>query len=230
MPKTKVPQRRFGIEIEVCFSNRENAQELIKKHRIIKGWCIDEDWSLTDEKTNKLVGCEYRAKDSRKLYYNKDCIDQIKEVIGIIKAHNGRVNKSTGIHVHVNCKDLSNKEISNVVVSFIEQQSKILREFKPLKYRIENACQTISPDVIPCLTPRLIRKIRTDETICMKTLDDNGDEFDFLTGRHYLLNIQSLPEHGTLEFRLFNSTLDISKIKKYIQFCINFVEQHRKGV
>jgi hypothetical protein len=39
----------------------------------------------------------------------------------------------------------------------------------------------------------------------------------------------ALNKHGTLEFRIFNGTLKINKIKEAIKFSINFCLKYSKG-
>ena len=43
--------------------------------------------------------------------------------------------------------------------------------------------------------------------------------------RYHCLNLHSLFSKGTIEFRLFNSTLHAGKIKAYIQFCLAITHQ-----
>ena len=209
-PKTKrtLENLRFSIEIEVEFPSKKDSQKLISKHRIIRGWALDYDGSLDN-------GAEYRPKDRNKLYWNEDSIDQIKEIVGLIKAHRGHIKGSTcGFHVHVDMTKFTNKEICNIIKAYIGQQNKILKQFNTLKCRLDYA-QRIPKDVIKHLTENNIQKVKKDD-------DCYRDIHSYFSERHFSLNVLSLNKHGTLEFRLFNGSIQIRIIKAYVKWCLNF--------
>jgi hypothetical protein len=216
-PKNKrtLENIRFAIEIEVEFPNKKDSQKLINKHRVIRGWSLDHDGSLDN-------GAEYRPKDSNKLYFNEDSIDQIKEIVGLIKAHRGHIKGSTcGLHVHIDMSKFSNREIINIIKSYINKQKKICKEFGMLKCRLDYA-QKIPKDTIKHLTENNIQRVKDGEI-------SYGDICDYLSERHYQLNVLALKAHNTLEFRLFNGSIQIRIIKKYIKWCLKFCLKYAKG-
>jgi hypothetical protein len=206
---------RFAIEIEVEFPNKKDSQKLISKHRIIRGWALDYDGSLDN-------GAEYRPKDRNKLYWNEDCIDQIKEIIGLIKAHRGHIKGSTcGFHVHVDMTKFTNREICNIIKAYIKQQNKVCKQFGMLKCRSDYA-QKIPANTIKYLTESNIQKIKNNEF-------SYGEGCEYLSERHYQLNALALNKHHTLEFRLFNGSIQISRIKAYVKWCLEFCIKYAKG-
>ena len=206
---------RFSVEIEVEFSDKKDSQKLIEKHRIIPGWALDYDGSLDN-------GAEYRPKDRTHLHWNEDSIDQIKEIIGLIKAHKGDIRSTCGLHVHVDMKDFTYREIANIIKAYIKDQNKICKEFKMLKQRLDYA-QKIPKSVIRYLTESNIRKVKEGQ------LEYGEGGCQYLTERHYSLNVDALHKHGTLEFRLFNGSIQIRRIKAYIKWCLNFCLNNAKG-
>ena len=208
MPKLKkeINKLRFGIEIEVEFPHTKDSLVLIAKHRIIRGWEIDNDGSLEN-------GAEYKPKDNNKLYYNEDCIDQIKEIIGLIKAHRGNIKPSCGLHIHIDMKNFTNKEICNIVKAFINRQDKIYRKFNVLKIRQDETAQKIPINIKRVIKEKIIQEIKDNE--CR----NNNNYFQ---DRHYGLNLLSLNEHNTLEFRFFNGTIQPKKIQSYLYWLLNF--------
>jgi hypothetical protein len=219
MPRPKAKRTfenlRFAIEIEVEFPSKKDSQKLISKHRIIRGWALDYDGSLDN-------GAEYRPKDRNKLYWNEDSIDQIKEIVGLIKAHKGHIKGSTcGFHVHVDMTKFSNKEICNIIKAYIKQQTKIYKQFNVLKCRLDYA-QKIPTTVLKHLTEANIKKVRENDT-CY------GEGNDYFNERHYGCNVLALQKHGTLEFRMINGTIQISRIKAYIKWCLEFCLKYAKG-
>lgn len=219
MPRPKAKRTfenlRFAIEIECEFDKPNLSQKLIDRHRIIRGWSIDFDGSLDN-------GAEYRPKDRNKLYWNEDSIDQIKEIVGLIKAHKGHIKGSTcGFHVHVDMTRFTNKEICNIIKAYIRQQNKICKQFGMLKCRSDYA-QKIPVNTLKFLTENNIQKVKDSEF-------DYGEVCPYLSERHYALNVLALNKHNTLEWRLFNGTIQIRRIKSYIKFVLEFCLQNAKG-
>jgi len=206
---------RYAIEIEVEFPNTKDSQKLIDRHRVIRGWAMDTDGSLEN-------GCEYRPKDRNKLYWNEDCIDQIKEIVGLIKAHHGHIRPSCGFHVHIDSSKFTYKELINIVKAFIKEQKSIYRKFKVLKCR-EDYAQKIPTDTIKYLTERNIKKIKKSDNY------EDSINHPYFSERHYALNILSLQKHNTLEFRMLNGSIQIRTMKKYIKWCIEFCLKNAKG-
>ena len=186
---------RFGLEIEAEFPEHKDSFKLIKKHRIIRGWECDFDGSLSN-------GAEYRGKDRNKLYYNEDCIDQIKEIIGLIKAHRGHVKPSCGSHVHIDMTRFSNEEIINIVKAFIKRQYYIYKYFNVLKNRAKETTKKIPTSVLRTLNTKVIENIKSQDT---REYDDN-----YFSSKYWGLNLQSLHSHHTLEFRIFNGAIRIN--------------------
>jgi hypothetical protein len=204
---------RFAVELEVEFPNKVDSQKLINKHRIIRGWEITWDGTLDN-------GAEYKAKDRNKLYWNEDSIDQIREIIGLIKAHRGNIKSSTcGLHVHIDMKNFTPKEIRNIVVAFIKKQNSLYKRFKVFKCR-ETYAQKIPIKYLKYITENNIKKVKENGSL------DIG--CDYFNDRHYSLNILSLDKHNSLEFRLFNGTIQINKIKQAIKFALEFCLKNAK--
>jgi len=202
----KLENIRFGIEIEVEFPEAEDSYSLISKHRIIPGWTIDDDGSLDN-------GAEYKPKNNNKLYFEKDCITQIKEILALIKVHKGHIKPSCGLHCHIDMSKFNNQEIVNIVKYFIFNQDKIIKDFVVLKSRLRRTTKKVPFHIYKKIKKSTIKDIKRDYYL--------GKE-DYFNDRYYLLNLQSLNKHKTLEFRLSNGTIQIRKIRHYIRWCIEF--------
>jgi len=206
---------RYGVEIECEYPDSKDSSKLIEKHRVIRGWEITFDGSLDN-------GSEYKAKKGNKLYYNEDGIDQIKEIIGLIKAHRGHIKKTCGSHVHICMSKFSNQEIVNIIKAFIKKQDYIYHKFEVLKCRQKDHARKIPKDVLKLLTAEIVKKTKKNE------YGDN-EIHEYFGNRDYGLNMLSLARHGTLEFRIFSGSIQIRTWKKYIQFAINFCLDNCRG-
>jgi hypothetical protein len=214
--KRKLDNIRFAPEIEVEFPKHKDSQKLINRHRIITGWEIDIENSLEN-------GAEYRPKDRNKLYFNEDSLDQIKEIIGLIKAHHGNIKPSCGLHIHIDMSSFTDKEIAMIIKAFIKHQDYLYKEFKVLKGRLDDMAHPIPTTETKNITEQNMKQVR---------LGKSNSSSEYLSQRFFALNIQSLNKHNTLEFRLFNGTIQYSRIKAYvkwaIQFCLDYTQDKRK--
>ena len=207
---------RFGIEIEVEFPTTKDSYKLIEKHRIIQGWWMTCDGTLEN-------GAEYKPKDRNKLYYTSDCKDQIKEILGLIKAHKGTIKPTCGLHIHVDMSKFTNQEIINIIRAFIKHQNLLYRTFKTLKTRQRDTAAKIPKVIGELITEKIIQDTKEG------TMVDKEDYFD---SKYYGLNIQSLTDYGTIEFRFFNGSIQsrtiLKNIKWAIEFCIKEALSHEK--
>lgn len=221
-PVRKLDSIRFGVEIEALFKSPEESKTLIEKKRIIPGWTVVYDGSLENRKGD-VVGAEYRAKNKNHLYFNQDSIDQIKEVLSIMKVHKATVSPKCGLHVHVDMKDFTNEEIVSIVKTFITHQKEYYEQFRVFKCRLANHAHPIDKKVKDLINADIVRKIRKHENI-MST-----DCHDYFTDKYRALNIDALSDHGSLEFRLFNGSIQINSIKRAIRFALEFCIKNAKG-
>jgi len=204
---------RFAVEIEVEFPDTKDSYQLIEKNRVIRGWELDYDGSLDN-------GAEYRPLNKNKLYYNEDSIDQIKEIIGIIKAHKGHIRPTCGLHIHVDTKGFTREELVNITKAFFKHQDKIYKDLKVIKSREHDNAKKLKKKMVKQLTPSKITAIAKGRTAFKE---------DMFQDRDFGLNLYALAVHGTIEFRMFNGTIQIRNIKSHIKWAIEFCLNHAKG-
>ena len=110
---------------------------------------------------------------------------------------------------------------SNRKFLFYLEQNKIYKQFKVLKCRLDYA-QKIPKNTLKYITENNIRKVKENNDNCR-------DICEYLSERHYGLNVLALQKHGTLEFRMINGTIQIRRIKSYIKWCLEFCLKYAKG-
>lgn len=206
---------RFGIEIEVEFSNPNLGQKLIDRHKVLNGWEIDCDGSLDG-------GAEYRPKNRNHLYFNEEVLMQLKEILALIKCHHGYVSKNCGLHIHIDCKLFSDKQILFIIKEFIACQKYIIKTFNVHPDRLKETCRLLPREGISKLSEKQIHNFRK-QTQNWSYTGYNG----LLEEKYNALNISHLcyGGYGTLEFRLFDSTLSYKKLKSQIEWTLNFIKR-----
>lgn len=205
---------RWAIELEVEFPKAKDSQDLIDRHRVLKGWEIDYDGSLDN-------GAEYRPKKSNKLYWNEESLTQVKEILALIKVHRGRVAPTTGLHIHVDAKKLTSKQIVFIIKEFVKRQRFIIKKFKIDPKRIDAYCKLLPKINLSKITIPVIDKARNGNS------NPWGSEgYSYLNEKYYSLNCSHLGKdnYNTLEFRLFNGTLRFKELKERIYWTLNFIK------
>ena len=190
-----------------------------------KVWGIIRDRSLLAQKFNEdnevcdvkeYVECFEYSCELVSPVLDSATIVNLFTIIDIVKALGGIVNETCGIHVHID-KPESFNEIYSLFKKYVDQQDEIYRVWNVKEHRRESYCKLYN----------------FDTSLNFETLEDftnylyehftdanAGDELHVRRSlRYYGLNVHALGSHNTLEFRIFNSSLD----KRYIASIINWV-------
>lgn len=211
----KIETIRWAVEIEVEFPHSKDSQKLIDRHRVLDGWEIDYDGSLSN-------GAEYRPKNSNHLFWNEESLTQIKEILALIRCHRGRVNKNCGLHVHINCKNFTDKQILFIIKEFVACQKYIIKTFEVHPDRVNETCKILPKENLTKLNEKQIHNFR-NQTQSWSYTGYNG----LLDEKYRALNISHLCSggYGTLEFRLFDSTLSYKKLISQIKWTLEFIKR-----
>jgi len=208
----KIESIRFSPEIEVELPAKQDADKLIDRGRTLKGWELKYDGSLNN-------GIEISPENRNHLYYNEDSLMQIKEVLALVRVYRGKAKDTCGLHIHINVKNLSDKQILNIITEFIHRQKFLAKKFKVSKERLENTCKLIPKSELHHLTEKQIHEYRNQENYNFRNFNYLDDKYHSLNANH-----MSKGDYGTLEFRLFGGTLNFREIKERIYWTLNFIK------
>ena len=141
-------------------------------------------------------------------------LDQVVEVVKKLKEFGAIVNASCGFHVHVGAGFRDNRKALTNLVCLVGRFEQALFAITGSKARAQN---------------RFCRPIRATYEGIRGNLDDAT--IRQLTRYHSLNLTNLLTERGTVEFRVFAGTLNLTKILGYIQVCLALAENahaHRR--
>jgi hypothetical protein len=202
---------RFAPEFEFELPAKTDADKLIERGKTLKGWEIKGDGSLQN-------GIELSPENSNHLFYNEDSLMEIKEVLALVRVYKGRALPSCGLHVHINVKNLSDKQVLTIIREFIHKQKFIVKRFGVSKTRLAATCKLL-PKKDYKLTEKVIHQYRNKEGYSF-----NG--YSSLDEKYRSLNISHLPKdnYQSLEFRCFESTTNFKEIKSIIYFVLTFIQ------
>jgi hypothetical protein len=203
---------RFSPEFEFELPAKVDSDKLIERGKTLKGWEIKGDGSLTN-------GIELSPEHSNHLYYNKDDLMQIKEILALCRVYKAKALPSCGLHIHISAKSINNKQILTIIKEWVHRQKYIAKRFKVSKERIDETCKFLPKSNLHKLTEKEIHQFRNN-------LRTSFRSYGYLDEKYYSLNASHLPksDYQTLEFRLFSSTTNFREIKEVIYFVLTFIK------
>lgn len=209
---------KFGIEIE--FYSPKNIQSTVEHlRRHVRGlmiekwygneWRIVHDGSLSDvdeffsmELVSPVLNIE-EASDLR----------TVRKVCATLQAMGAFVNRSCGLHVHIDAASLSVEEIKTIFHRYTKFESTI-DLMVPSNRRGDNVYYTkggssIVSSVENCQTLSALQRVLPD--------------------RYYKVNLHALAKHNTIEFRQHSGSINGDTILNWVEFLSSFIKAS-KGV
>lgn len=220
--------RPFGIEIEAFGITREAARLAVQNaglavqsdydppytHRTTNYWKLVTDASVSGE------GWEAVSPILRGM----PGVDEAVKAAMALDAAGAEVDRSCGLHVHVDASDLSPEEINEILTRYARYETQI-DAFMPLSRRENNNhyCRSVKDLLQNYTLGPLDRGVRT----FLREFPDTGCGN---SRRFYKINLVAYVRHGTLEFRHHSGTRNANKIKNWVLFVLHFVEECRQIV
>lgn len=149
-------------------------------------------------------------------------IETIQELVRKLRGAGARVNSSCGLHCHINAAPHTPKTLRNIVNIMAAKEDLL---YKALKVNVsrEHYCQKMDT--------RFLDEINNRPPMSMEQIKSmwyDGEDYSYRhydDTRYHALNLHSVFYKGTIEFRLFNSTLHAGEVKSAIQLCLAISHQ-----
>lgn len=231
---------RFGIEIELTGITRKKASEVAAaflggqseyagtyyktytaSDRQGRRWKFTSDGSINTQKKEhgRLVSADntYSTEFVSPICTYED-IPVIQELVRQLR-HNGAIaNDTCGIHVHVDASAFDARTLRNLCNIMYSKEDILYRALQVAVDREHRYCQKTEDSFINELDRRRPRSLEHLERIWYGGDSRRNNHYD--GSRYHCLNLHSVFQKGTVEFRLFNGTTHAGKIKAYIQLCL----------
>lgn len=234
----------FGVEIEMTGLTRQMAAQELAAHfetyyrrlyDYYDTYTVEDDsgrvWKLMSDSSIRgevKEGNRYvRTGDSGywvefvtpKLRYED--IPTLQECIRLFRQAGGKVNSSCGLHVHVDGANHNRQSLKNLMSIMYCKENLLFKALQVRTSRAERFCKKVR---VPMLEQA--RHLSSEETTDLTQLEDiwyegatgRGNHYD--RTRYHALNLHSMFYRGTVEFRMFNSTLHAGRAKAYINLCL----------
>lgn len=234
----------FGVEIEMTGITREKAAIIVAevlgttasrpdstcyKTRIIvdqatRKWKIMRDSSITSIRNDG----DNASMDEYKVEFvtpplNYEDIELLQNIIRKLHENGATSHNSCGIHIHV---DGANHNASSLrkLVNFMTSRQDLIYEALEIGDRADRWCHKLNTALLAEMKKAKNLSKEKAEQIWYSSANDGytgGISHEHYNNtRYHGVNLHSYFSKGTVEFRLFNSTLHDGKIKSYIQFCL----------
>ena len=233
-------EQKFGVEIEMTGITRRDAAAAVAEYFRVsflhigrsydtyavtdnhgREWKFVRDASITPEK--KAGGRRIIADDAYKTEMvtpicQYEDIENIQKIIRMLRSRGAFVNGKCGIHVHVDASPFDARTLRNITNIMASKEDLIYKALQVSVSREHSYCQKIEQRFLEELNRKKPKTLEGVERIWYGGPSRRYQHYD--TSRYHCLNLHSVFQKGTIEFRLFNGTLHAGKIKAYIQFSL----------
>jgi len=203
-----------------------------------RDWSLVRDGSIEPERL--MNGVVHIAADEHQVelvspILEYDEIPMLQEIIRELRYAGARVNRTTGVHVHIGAEHFNANDLRILCNILYSKQILLYRSLKVKVNRREYA--TYLPEHLMKRLNEAKPKLLNDfADIWYQNADGtliSGRNVRYNKTRYRMLNLHGLlsGKTNTIEFRLFNGTMHAGKIKSYIQLvtliCANALDKER---
>lgn len=231
--------QNFGIEIELTGLTRQRAAEVAAAYfgteayyhgHSYDTWAAKDNqgrvWKFVSDSsidTESRRGREAEAVELVSPICVYDDIPIIQEIVRKLREAGALANESCGIHVHINAAPYDAQKLRNLTNIMASKEDLIYKALQVSVSREHDYCQKVDNRFLEELNRRKPHSLEQVKSIWYNGSD--GSDSHYHSSRYHCLNLHSVFQKGTVEFRLFNGTTHAGKIKAYIQLCLAISNQ-----
>lgn len=188
-----------------------------------RNWKVVSDSSIDEEaRGNREATSSYRVEVVSPICKYED-IPTVQEIVRQLRHNGAKVNSSCGIHIHVDASRHNPQTLRNIVNIMASKEDLLYKTLKVESWRERQYCK--KADL------RFLDEVNTHRPKTMEQIErqwyngESGRNQHYDHSRYHALNLHSVFSKGTIEFRMFNSTLHAGEVKSYIQLCLAISHQ-----
>ena len=229
--------QNFGIEIEFTGMTRSTASNAIAEHfgtfathiggsydtyevRDHGGRC----WKVVYDSSIRTTpgGWDYSCEMVSPICNYSD-IETIQAIVRRLRGLGMIVNDSCGIHVHVDASTHTAQSLKNLANIMASKENLLFTALDANPNRIDRWCKKVDNQFLDRINTRGDKTMAQIRNYWYNGHD--GARQHYHNSRYHALNLHSVWQKGTVEFRCFNSSKHAGKIKAYIQLCLAISNQ-----
>lgn len=201
-----------------CYHTRTIADQAARKWKIMRDSSIE---AIRNDGTSEPLD-EYRVEFVTPPLNYSD-IELLQNIIRKLRENGAKAHSSCGIHIHVDGANHTAVSLRRLV-NFMTARQDLIYEALQIGDRESNWCHKLNKTLLDAMKKdKYLTKEKAEEIWYSRANDGYCGGIDhqhYNATRYHGVNLHSFFTKGTVEFRLFNSTLHAGKIKAYIQFCL----------
>ena len=201
-----------------CYHTRTIADQAARKWEIMRDSSIE---AIRNDGTSEPLD-EYRVEFVTPPLNYSD-IELLQNIIRKLRENGAKAHSSCGIHIHVDGANHTAVSLRRLV-NFMTARQDLIYEALQIGDRESNWCHKLNKTLLDAMKKdKNLTKEKAEEIWYSRANDGYCGGIDhqhYNATRYHGVNLHSFFTKGTVEFRLFNSTLHAGKIKAYIQFCL----------
>ena len=201
-----------------CYHTRTIADQAARKWKIMRDSSIE---AIRSDGTSEPLD-EYRVEFVTPPLNYSD-IELLQNIIRKLRENGAKAHSSCGIHIHVDGANHTAVSLRRLV-NFMTARQDMIYEALQIGDRESNWCHKLNKTLLDAMKKdKNLTKEKAEEIWYSRANDGYCGGIDhqhYNATRYHGVNLHSFFTKGTVEFRLFNSTLHAGKIKAYIQFCL----------
>lgn len=200
----EIGKRPFACEIECYYNDHDDLESIATK--------LPDAIGVTDDGSLGSYGKEFITP---KLSGEKG-ENLLKETCKILNEHNCYVDKSCGLHVHLDTSDIAgNMEKIKMLILFYLMFEPVLYSFLPYSRRANHYCMPLSQfyqenEIVRCNTLQEFEALWYREQDPKQIENRKNHKYD--NSRYAGTNFHSLLSNGHIELRHHSGTIDYKKI------------------
>lgn len=201
-----------------CYHTRTIADQAARKWKNMRDSSIE---AIRNDGTSEPLD-EYRVEFVTPPLNYSD-IELLQNIIRKLRENGAKAHSSCGIHIHVDGANHTAVSLRRLV-NFMTARQDLIYEALQIGDRESNWCHKLNKTLLDAMKKdKNLTKEKAEEIWYSRANDGYCGGIDhqhYNATRYHGVNLHSFFTKGTVEFRLFNSTLHAGKIKAYIQFCL----------
>lgn len=243
----------IGVEIEMTGLTRKAAAETVARHfgttAVFVGgtyqayevkdnggriWKLMYDSSIQAQVKNAngsietlgFGGSDYKVELVTPIL-NYDDIETLQKIVRKIRKAGAVVNPSCGLHIHIGAQDFTAKTIRNLVNNVASKEDLLIHALKVHENRLGDYCRKTSQRFLKEINEKKPETMAHLAAIWYNEPESRAvrEHRHYDNSRYTICNLHALFTKGTVEFRVFNSTLHAGEVKAAIQFCLALTHQ-----
>lgn len=236
-------EQRWGMEIEMTGLTRCQAAKVVAKYfhtsyshdegfydkysvpdRQGRRWSFVSDASIQTESRNGYTGGSYSVELVTPICRYDD-IPDLQEIVRRLRKEGAISDKEhmCGIHIHVDASPFDARTLRNLTNIMYSKEDLIYKALQVDVERENRYCQKVEERFLQQLNAKKPRDLEGVEQIWYGGESRRYKHYD--GSRYHCLNLHSVFQKGTVEFRLFNGTLHAGMIRSYLSLALAITAQ-----